>query len=111
MQQTMVETERCDTGDGDVIEGPVVSVETLSSYLGITKQVIYEHVRVGHLKKVGPNKFDLQESVRLYCEHLRALASRYKSANGTGLTSSMTARARKETAQAQIWELRAQILS
>ena len=85
-----------------------MGVETLSSYLGITKQVIYEHVRAGHLRKVGPNKFDLQESVRLYCEHLRALASRYKSANGTGITNTMTARARKETAQAQFWELKAQ---
>ena len=92
----------------DVIEGPVVGVETLSAYLGITKQVIYEHARAGRLKKVGRNEFDLQESVRLYCEHLRALASRYKSENGEGITNTMTARARKETAQAQIWELRAQ---
>ena len=85
-----------------------MGVETLSAYLGITKQVIYEHARAGHLKKVAPNKFDLQEFVRLYCEHLRAVASRYKSANGTGITNTMTARARKETAQAQFWELKAQ---
>jgi phage terminase Nu1 subunit (DNA packaging protein) len=91
-----------------VIEGPVVGVETLSSYLGISKQVIYEHARAGRLKKVGHNEFDLQESVRLYCEHLRALASRYKSANGTDITNTMTARARKERAQAQFWELKAQ---
>ena len=94
----------------DVIEGPVVGVETLSSYLGISKQVIYEHARAGRLRKVGPNEFDLQESVRLYCEHLRVLASRYKSANGTGITNTMTARARKETAQALFWELKAQRL-
>ena len=108
MGQTTVHIEQCDVRDDDVIEGPVVGVQTLSAYLGITKQVIYEHARAGRLKKVGPNKFDLQESVRLYCEHLRALAARYKSANGTGITNTMTARARKETAQAQYWELKAQ---
>lgn len=110
MERTTAHIDQCDEVHDAVIEGPVVSVETLSSYLGITKQVIYEHARAGHLRKVGRNEFDLQESVRLYCEHLRALASRYKSANGAGITNSMTARARKETAQAQLWELRAQTL-
>ena len=100
--------DQCNIVDDDVVEGPVVGVETVSSYLGITKQVIYEHVRAGRLKKVGANGFDLQESVRLYCEHLRALASRYKSMSGTGITNTMTARAHKETAQAQFWELKAQ---
>jgi phage terminase Nu1 subunit (DNA packaging protein) len=94
--------------EGDVTEGPRVRAEELAAYLGITVRSISEHARQGHVKKIGRAHFDLQESVRRYCQHLRAAAAGRQSREGD--VSSTQARARKELAQAVLAEARAEII-
>lgn len=48
----------------------------LAGLFGITRQRVSELVRSGVLSRVGPARFDLAVSVKVYCAHLREHASR-----------------------------------
>ena len=98
--------DQCDVVDDDVIEGPVVSAETLAAVLGISKQTLYKHARAGRLKKIGPNRFAFKKSVQSYCTYLQSRIASQE--NMKGMSATMTARAKKENAQAELAQLKAE---
>jgi hypothetical protein len=49
-----------------------VSANTLARYLGVTPKVVYDLAKAGAIER-GPGRlFPLQDSVRRYCDYLRA---------------------------------------
>jgi phage terminase Nu1 subunit (DNA packaging protein) len=85
-------------------EGLEISGQQLAGLLGLSEIALVTLNRDGNVKKVGPNRFDFAESIRLYCAHIRAVAARHQNAPGYGAIQK--ARARKEEAQAAINELK-----
>lgn len=63
-----------------VIEG---SAEELAAWVGLSVRQIYRHETEGHVVKLGKNRFDLQASVRTYCDWLRDQAHSGRPATGT----------------------------
>jgi len=55
---------------------PPVSANTLARCLGVTPKVIYDLTKEGVIER-GPGRlFQLEDSVRRYCEHLRRQTGR-----------------------------------
>jgi hypothetical protein len=50
---------------------PAVSAITLARCLGVTPKVIYDLTKEGVIKRGSGRLFQLEDSVRRYCEHLR----------------------------------------
>lgn len=48
-----------------------VSANILARYLGIPPKDVYDLAKVGVLKRLPGRLFELEESVRRYCDHLR----------------------------------------
>ena len=86
------------------VEGLMISGQQLAGLLGLSDVALVALNRDGNVKKTAPNRYDLTESVRLYCTHIRAVAARHQNAPGYGAIQK--ARARKEEAQAAINELK-----
>ncbi|MBD2842241.1 terminase small subunit [Erythrobacter rubeus] len=64
--------------------GPVEGrADELAEWLGLSSRQIYRHETEGHVVKLGKNRFDLQASVRTYCEWLRDQAHYGRPATGT----------------------------
>ncbi|MEM7667224.1 MAG: hypothetical protein AAF250_15325 [Pseudomonadota bacterium] len=59
------------------------SAHELSEWLGLSARQIYRHETEGHVVKLGKNRFDLQASIRAYCEWLRDQAHYGRPATGT----------------------------
>jgi phage terminase Nu1 subunit (DNA packaging protein) len=64
-------------GDEPATPSPAIVHESeLAALLGISRQAVAEHVRTGVLVRVGRARFDMADSVRRYCSHLRTHAAR-----------------------------------
>jgi len=50
---------------------PAVSANTLARCLGVAPKVVYDLAKAGIINRGIGRVFPLEESVRLYCEHLR----------------------------------------
>ena len=50
---------------------PAVSANTLTRCLGVTPKVIYDLAKEGVIERGSGRLFQLEDSVRRYCEHLR----------------------------------------
>jgi terminase small subunit / prophage DNA-packing protein len=48
-----------------------VGAPELASYLGITARTVTDHARTGVVIRLEPGVYDLLESVRSYCKHMR----------------------------------------
>ena len=75
-----------------------VSAEILGKWLGLSSTHVASYARRGIMVRAGRGKFDLEASVRAYCQHMReAVAAQGRPAqSGTGKQ-----RARLAAAQAQ----------
>ena len=51
---------------------PAVSANTLARVLGVTPKVVYDLAKAGVVERGSARLFPLEESVRSYCEYLRA---------------------------------------
>lgn len=98
----------CDLTDllGDAcppLSGTVHESE-LAALLGITRQAIGDHVRSGVLKRIAPARFDVADSVRRYCTHLREHARRAgrPSEGGDALKAARTRLAEEQASLAAI---------
>ena len=49
----------------------LVSAPQLAMLLGISPRMVTEHAKVGIVVRLEPGQYDLQKSVRGYCDHLR----------------------------------------
>lgn len=49
----------------------IVSAPQLATLLGISPRMVTEHAKVGVVVRLEPGQYDLQKSVRGYCDHLR----------------------------------------
>jgi terminase small subunit / prophage DNA-packing protein len=60
---------------GDEIEPvaalQIVSAPQLAMLLGISPRMVTEHAKIGIVVRLEPGQYDLQKSVRGYCDHLR----------------------------------------
>ncbi len=54
------------TEPADAVDAP-----TLARWLGVSGKTVYELAKSGIVVQVGKGRFDLEASVRGYCEHLR----------------------------------------
>jgi len=50
---------------------PAVSATALARCLGVTPKVIYDLTKEGVIERGSGRLFQLEDSVRRYCEHLR----------------------------------------
>ena len=50
---------------------PAASATTLARCLGVTPKVIYDLTKEGVIERGSGRLFQLEDSVRRYCEHLR----------------------------------------
>ena len=50
---------------------PAVSANTLARCLGVTPKIIYDLTKEGVIERGSGRLFQLEDSVRRYCEHLR----------------------------------------
>ena len=50
---------------------PAVSANTLARCLGVTPKTIYDLMKEGVIERGSSRLFQLEDSVRRYCEHLR----------------------------------------
>jgi hypothetical protein len=50
---------------------PAVSANTLARCLGVTPKTIYDLMKDGVIERGSSRLFQLEDSVRRYCEHLR----------------------------------------
>ena len=80
-----------------------VSAEILGKWLGLSSAHVASYARRGVMVRAGRGKFDLEASVRAYCQHMReAVAAQGRPAqSGTGKQ-----RARLAAAQAEAVELK-----
>lgn len=53
----------------------IAKTQELADLLGVSQQKIRDLDKRGLVKKLKRNQFDTAESVRMYCEHLRGVAS------------------------------------
>jgi hypothetical protein len=53
---------------------PAVSANTLARCLGVSPKVIYDLTKEGVIERSSGRLFQLEDSVRRYCEHLRRQA-------------------------------------
>lgn len=53
----------------------IATTKELAELLGISQQKIRDLEKRGLVRKLKRNQFDVSESVRVYCEHLRGVAS------------------------------------
>jgi phage terminase Nu1 subunit (DNA packaging protein) len=67
------------------IAAPVteVTADELAQWVGLSPRQIYRHETEGHMVKLGKNRFDLQASIRAYCEWLRDQAHHGRPVTGT----------------------------
>ena len=54
---------------------PAVSANTLARCLGVTPKIIYDLTKEGVIERSSGRLFQLEDSVRRYCEHLRRQTS------------------------------------
>ena len=62
---------------GDAVNGqelPAVDAATLARLLGVTPKLVYDLTKAGVIERGAGRLFDLEDSVRRYCEHLRRQA-------------------------------------
>ena len=78
-----------------------VSAEVLAKWCGLSSTAVASFARRGVMVRAGRGKFDLEGSLRAYCQHLREAATGRPASPGTG-----TQRARLAAAQAESVELR-----
>jgi hypothetical protein len=50
---------------------PAVSATVLARYLGVTPKVIYDLAKIGVIERGSGRLFQLEGSVRRYCDYLR----------------------------------------
>jgi hypothetical protein len=50
---------------------PAISANTLARCLGVTPKIIYDLTKQGVIQRGSGRLFQLEDSVRRYCEHLR----------------------------------------
>jgi hypothetical protein len=50
---------------------PAVSANTLARCLGVPPKVIYDLAKAGIIERGSSRLFELEDSVRRYCQHLR----------------------------------------
>ena len=50
---------------------PQVSAKALARCLGVTPKIIYDLTKEGVIERGSGRLFELEDSVRRYCEHLR----------------------------------------
>ena len=55
------------TGGAQIVTAPV-----LARWLGISGKAVYDLAKSGVLVQISRDQFSLEESVRRYCEHIRA---------------------------------------
>ena len=53
---------------------PAVSANTLARCLGVPPKVIYDLAKAGIIERGSGRLFELEDSVRRYCQHLRRQA-------------------------------------
>lgn len=85
---------------------PVNSIHEreFAALVGITRQAVGDHVRSGVLSRVAPARFDMADSVKRYCAHLREHAARAgrPSEGGDALKRARTKLAEEQAALAAI---------
>jgi hypothetical protein len=65
---------------------PAVSANTLARCLGVPPKVIYDLAKAGIIERGSGRLFQLEDSVRRYCDHLRRQAAdRPELTFGTGI--------------------------
>jgi len=77
----------------------VVSASDLAEMFGVSRRSVSEFSERGIIDRVGRNRFALQRSVKLYCEHLRAVAAG-RGGDGTQELTAERARLAREQADA-----------
>lgn len=77
----------------------VVSAADMAEVIGVSRRSVSEFSERGIIDRVGRNRFALQRSVKLYCEHLRAVAAG-RGGDGTQELTAERARLAKEQADA-----------
>ena len=50
---------------------PAVSANTLARCIGVTPKIIYDLMKEGIIERGSGRLFQLEDSVRRYCQHLR----------------------------------------
>lgn len=79
------------------VENLVVSGAELAGFLGVSRRSISEFAERGIIERTARNRFSLQRSVKLYCEHLRNVAAG-RGGDGTQELTSERARLAREQA-------------
>lgn len=51
---------------------PAVSANTLARCLGVSPKVVYDLAKAGVVERSSGRLYPLEDSVRRYCDHLRA---------------------------------------
>lgn len=75
----------------------VVSGSELAELFGVSRRTVSEFSERGIIEKVGRNRFSLQRSIKLYCEHLRSVAAG-RGGDGTQELTAERARLAREQA-------------
>jgi phage terminase Nu1 subunit (DNA packaging protein) len=57
------------------VDGP-----TLARWLGVSGKAVYELAKLGITVRAPGGRFDLEQSVRRYCEHIRGIAAQRSAA-------------------------------
>jgi len=50
---------------------PAVSAQTLARWLGVSPKVVYDLTKAGIIEHGAGRLYQLEESVRRYCDHIR----------------------------------------
>jgi hypothetical protein len=50
---------------------PAVSANTLARCLGVTPKVVYDLTKAGIIKRGTRRLYQLEDSIRRYCDHIR----------------------------------------
>ncbi|MGE0425295.1 MAG: MerR family transcriptional regulator [Reyranellaceae bacterium] len=77
----------------------VVSGSELAELLGVSRRSVSEFSERGIIERVSRNRFGLQRSIRLYCDHLRTVAAG-RGGDGTQELTAERARLAREQADA-----------
>lgn len=77
----------------------VVAASDLAEMFGVSRRSVSEFSERGIIERVGRNRFALQRSVKLYCEHLRSVAAG-RGGDGTQELTAERARLAREQADA-----------
>lgn len=81
------------------LDSQVVSGQELADLLGVARRSVSEFAERGIIHRIGRNRFSLQQSIRLYCEHLRNVAAG-RGGDGTQELTAERARLAREQADA-----------